>query len=353
MNQPTQLRYHGDAINLKELMQSIQNLFGLLQKNILILIILGLLGGAAGFYIAFSQKQKYIAESNFIIKESGTSTIAGSLGNLSAILGGPGVSSLDRAIAVISSEKVINKVLFSTLTIGGSTDLALNHFIKLEGVTKKWEKDTSFFKVNFTTIDTAISLFSYEQRKAYKVILSSFKEIVQKSYEKKSGILTLTVTLSNEDLAIGINLLIIRELKNFFLEQATENSNLNVELLTKKVDSIQSELNRVRNQLARNTDQSLGVLLNIDKVDLKSLATKEQILLAMYSEAQKNLETFLFLGQTASNSTVVNLLDVPFSPLTPISKSKVRYSIAGFILAFLFSFGLILVRRWYRNLITS
>ena len=60
--------------------------------------------------------------------------------------------------------------------------------------------------------------------------------------------------------------------------------------MIKKVDSIQGELNSVRRQLARKTDQSLGLLLNEEKVDLKSLAVKEQILLTMYGEAQKNLE---------------------------------------------------------------
>jgi uncharacterized protein involved in exopolysaccharide biosynthesis len=83
------------------------------------------------------------------------------------------------------------------------------------------------------------------------------------------------------------------------------------------------------------------------------LAVKEQILLTMYGEAQKNLETFLFMGQTASSSTALNLLDVPYSPLTPTSKSKILYSGLGFFLASFFTFGFILIRRWYKNLMAS
>jgi uncharacterized protein involved in exopolysaccharide biosynthesis len=128
---------------------------------------------------------------------------------------------------------------------------------------------------------------------------------------------------------------------------------MNVAILTKKVDSIQSELNSVRRQLARRTDQSMGIFLNEDKVDLKSLAEKEQILLTMYGEAQKNLETFLFMGQSASSSTALNLLDVPYSPLTPTKKSKVLFTLAGFFLASFFTFGFILIRRWYKNLMAS
>jgi uncharacterized protein involved in exopolysaccharide biosynthesis len=97
----------------------------------------------------------------------------------------------------------------------------------------------------------------------------------------------------------------------------------------------------------------MGIFLNEDKVDLKSLAVKEQILLTMYGEAQKNLETFLFMGQSAKSSTALNLLDVSYSPLTPTNKSKLLFTLAGFFLASFFTFGFILIRRWYKNLMTS
>jgi uncharacterized protein involved in exopolysaccharide biosynthesis len=97
----------------------------------------------------------------------------------------------------------------------------------------------------------------------------------------------------------------------------------------------------------------MGLLLNEDKVELKSLAVKEQILLTMYGEAQKNLETFLFMGQSASNATALNLLDAPFSPIKPSVKSKVLYTAAGFFLASFFCFGFILLRRWYKNIMAS
>jgi uncharacterized protein involved in exopolysaccharide biosynthesis len=97
----------------------------------------------------------------------------------------------------------------------------------------------------------------------------------------------------------------------------------------------------------------MGLFLNEDKVDLKSLAVKEQILLTMYGEAQKNLETVLFMGQSASNATNITLLERPFSPIKPASKSKIIYSIAGFILTSFFAFVFILLRRWYKNLMAS
>jgi len=356
MNQPTEIQAHEDEISLKDLIKMIQSLFGLLLKNIIWVALFGLLGGAIGFYFAFSHKPVYKAESNFIVKEGGPSGMASSLGSLGSLLGGSGGSSLDRTIAVIGSEKVIGKVLLSKVEIGFNKDLVLNHYLKLEKLAEKWKKDTILSKAKFATTDTIPVNFSFPQRKAFKTVVAALigeKGIVGKSFDKKSGIVTLTVTHSNEDFAIAVNELIFSELRIFFRDQASETANMNVEILTKKVDSIQGELNSVRRQLARKTDQSLGLLLNEDKVDLKSLAVKEQILLTMYGEAQKNLETFLLMGQSASNSTALNLLDAPYSPLTPISKSKILFSVTGFLLASFFAFGFILIRRWYKNLMAS
>jgi len=39
--------------------------------------------------------------------------------------------------------------------------------------------------------------------------------------------------------------------------------------------------------------------------------------------------------------------------LTPTSKSKILYSGLGFFLASFFTFGFILIRRWYKNLMAS
>jgi uncharacterized protein involved in exopolysaccharide biosynthesis len=328
-----------------------------LLKNSLLILLVGSIGGGLGFYLAYSSKPVYKAESKFVVKEGGPSGLSGSLGNLSSLLGGGGGSSLDRTVAVIGSDRVMGKVLLSTVLIEEKSDLVINHFINLNKSLKaSWAKDTALAKARFIPADTIPQYFNFPQRKAYKSVLASFsgeKGIVSKNFDKKTGIISLTVTHANEEFAIEVNRLIYDELKLFMREQSSETANMNVELLTKKVDSIQGELSGVRRALARRTDQSIGLLLNEDKVELKSLAVKEQILLTMYGEAQKNLETFLFMGQSASNATALNLLDAPFSPIKPFVKSKVLYTAAGFFLASFLCFGFILLRRWYKNLMSS
>jgi uncharacterized protein involved in exopolysaccharide biosynthesis len=357
MNQPQNMQVQDDEISLKDLIKIIQSWFSLLFKNSLLILLVGSIGGGLGFYLAYSTKPVFKAESKFVVKEGGPSGLSGSLGNLSSLLGGGGGSSLDRTVAVIGSDRVMGKVLLSTVLIEEKSDLVINHFINLnKNLKASWAKDTALAKARFIPADTIPQYFNFPQRKAYKSVLASFsgeKGIVSKNFDKKTGIISLTVTHANEEFAIEVNRLIYDELKLFMREQSSETANMNVELLTKKVDSIQGELSGVRRALARRTDQSMGLLLNEDKVELKSLAVKEQILLTMYGEAQKNLETFLFMGQSASNATALNLLDAPFSPIKPFVKSKVLYTAAGFFLASFFCFGFILLRRWYKNIMAS
>jgi len=356
MDQSKEIQVNDDEISLKDIIKIIQSWFGLLWMNIILIVLIGSLGASIGFYLAYSHKPVFKAESRFIVKEGGPSGLASSLGSLGSLLGGSGGSSLDKTVAVIGSEKVMGKVLLTAVAIGDTKELVINHFIRLGNLNETWSKDTVLIKAKFTTSDTIPEVFNFPQRKAFKAVLASFigaKGIVEKSFDKKSGIVSLDVTHTDEDFAIETNKLIYNELKSFFQDQSTETANMNVEIFTRKVDSIQSELNSVRRQLARRTDQSMGVFLNEDKVDLKSLAVKEQILLTMYGEAQKNLETFLFMGQSASSSTALNLLDVPYSPLTPTKKSKLLFTLAGFFLASFFTFGFILIRRWYKNLMAS
>jgi len=147
---------------------------------------------------------------------------------------------------------------------------------------------------------------------------------VRKAFDKKSGVLTVTCVHRNEAFSIGLSHAIYDELSRFFVEQMTYTSANNAEVMKRKLDSIQRQLNSVRRNYAQQTDQSLGLLLQQDKVDLKSLSVKEQMLTVAYAEAMKNYETFQFMNSAAMPS--LTLIDYPYSPIKPIRKSKLIYS---------------------------
>ena len=68
--------------------------------------------------------------------------------------------------------------------------------------------------------------------------------VVLKAFNKKSGILTVTCIHRNE--AIALSSVIYDELSSFFIEQMTFTSPNNADVLRRKMDRIQRQLNLFR-----------------------------------------------------------------------------------------------------------
>jgi len=311
-----------------------------------------------GFFIAKYGKVYYKSELRFIVKSEGSSTgLSGMLGGLSSVLGGGTMGSpLERAIEIVSSDRIVGSALLKEIQIEGKKEILANGLIRFNNLHQEWGKDSSLNKLIFNSQDTSIELMSLPKRKAIKklealLIPKSGNGIITKSFDKKSGVVTLCATHTNEDFAIVLTKEIYNQLRNFYVEQMITSAANNVLVLQKKVDSIKYELSRVQSSFARTTDKSFGLLFQEDKVELRKYAVKEQILLAMYAEAQKNLETFKFMNDSAIPSLTV--IDMPYSPLKKIERNKTYFTLGGFFLGFFFAFMIFAFQRWYKNLMSS
>lgn len=345
--QPVQPTPPSDEIGIKDLIAEFRLWKTLIRKNWHLLLLAGLAGGALGYFYASRDIPQYTAKTRFMLKNEGVGSLFGSqMSGLSGLLGGGQMGTpLERTAEVIASDRIIGKALLRVMTIGDSSDLVINHFIRLSNIRKAWAKDTLLKDVRFAMSDNEIEKLSIPQRKAFKLVRNMMvpekgKGIVQKAYDKKSGVLTFSCVHRNESFAIGLSKVIYKELSDFFIEQMTFSSSNNAQVVKRKMDSIQGQLNAVRRSFARQTDQSLGLLLQQDKVDLKALSVKEQMLTVAYAEAMKNYETFQFMNSAAMPS--LTLIDYPYSPIKPIKKSRIIYSIA---ISFLFIFFLLIAKR--------
>jgi uncharacterized protein involved in exopolysaccharide biosynthesis len=322
----------------------------LIWRHFIKLLILGLLGAGSGFLFAFRDEPVYTANTRFMLKNEGVGSLfGGQMTGLTSLLGGGQMGTpLERTAEVISSDRIVGKALLRTTVIRDTQDLVINHFIRLSQIRKHWSRDTLLNKVDFRISDIEPIEMSIAQRKAYKIIKSLMapekgEGVVRKSFDKKSGVLTLSCVHLDEAFAIALSNIIYNELSDFFIEQMTFSSTNNAEVMRLKLDSIQGELNAVRRSYAAQTDQSLGLLLQQDKVDLKALAVKEQMLTVMYAEAVKNYEGYRFVNQAAMPS--LTLIESPYAPLMPQSRSKFRFTL---IFALLFvGAGLIYQRLKY------
>lgn len=344
------------AFSLLDVINGIKKL-----KNFVIIyfwriLLLSVIGAVLGFYFAYRSKDLFNANVKFIMKEStGTSALLSSLGSLGSLVGG-GVNSsspLDRTLAILNSERIVGSSLFKLIKIDGKSDLAINHFIKIYQLDDKWKDDTLLKNVFFEEIKINPSSLSLAQRKAYKTILNYFigenSQILSVLYEKKSGVFDISIKTLSESFSIEFSKILYYELEKFMYEQSATVSGKNVSILSNKIDSIKVALNEVQNSLARNTDRTLGLLMQEDKVSQKKLIMKEQMLTIMYGEAQKNLETFKFMDESVS--TGLEIIESPLSPIKPIKKSVIKFALIGFFLMGSISFSFFYLYSRVKNIL--
>ena len=321
-----------DQISLGDIFKEISLWIQLLKKNFLIIIVLAFSGAGLGFFYAYNTIPTYKADLKFIMK-SDANGLSSSLNSLSSLLGGSSSSGspVEQFIELAGTERIIGSVLLKPVKINNQYDLLINHYIAIENLKYKWLKDTVLNKASFSDKDHFETL-NYPQRKALKnitkAITGSQKSILNTAFDKKSAVITITGVYTNEAFSIELINGIYKELMNFYLDQTIYKTNNNVQILTKKVDSIRNVLSETQQNFAKNTDQSLGILLQKDKVESKSLAIKEQMLVMMYAEAQKNLEALRFMQSSTTPSFAI--IEAPYSPIDPIKKSKRQYCLLGF-----------------------
>lgn len=351
MNQDKQLEGHIEDLTFKDFKNHTIELIQLIRRKFLVISIISVFGALLGFWFAYIDKPDYSAKTRFLMKDAGNnSSIMNSLGSLGSLIGGAaGVgAALERTLAVISSEKLIGESLLTQVELNNKKDFIINHIIQVQGLRKDWKADTLLNNIYFSQNENELSKMGLAHRKAYKAIINMFSmpssNYFKKSYDKKSGVFETVINTNNEQLSIELSNVIFNRLDDFLYNQSVNSSGKNVLIINKKIDSIKNELNNIQLSLARNNDRTLGLIMQEDKVDQKKLMMKEQMLTIMYGEAQKNLETFKFVNQ--SISTGLEIIELPFSPIKPNRRDKVKFSFLGFFSFGLFTIIYFLTKKW-------
>ncbi len=341
-------------LSIKDLVNLLLKWLRLLKKNILPILVCSILSAVCAYYYSKTIQTKFKAELRFIVKSEGSASgLGGLLGGIGSAFGGGAIGSpLERTIEIASSDRIIGNALLSEVRIGSKKEILANSLIRINKLNETWKNDSLLKDLQFVEDDKEIENMSFPKRKAIKTLQSilipkSGEGIISKSFDKKSGVVTLAASHSNEEFAIVLTKEVFNKLREFYVDQMTTSASNNVIILQKKVDSIKFELAKVQSTYARATDQSFGLLFQEDKVVLKKLAVREQMLISMYAEALKNLETFKFMNDSAIPSLTV--IDMPYSPLKRIEANKVFYTAGAFLVGGILAFLFFAIRVGYRN----
>ena len=335
-----------EEISLKDILVELRLWFRLAWRKSWIILPIALAFGALGYYYAKSKKPVYTAELKFILKSDNNANSA--LSGLTSLLGSSAsasASSLDRIIELVGAEKVVVDVLFTKNKLGAQEDFIINQIYNQFQFKKVWQKDSVLKQFRPFAIKKPIEDMSLVERKALKRMIAFMvgkKGIVVKSFDKKSGVITVATSSFSENLSIALTENMYQTFVRFYINEASISSNQNVDLLRRKVDSIRNELFAVQKTAAVQSDQALGVLLQQDRVGNKTLAIKEQMLTVMYAEAQKNFQ--MYQTTQSMNKPIFSIIEEPFSPIEAKKTSKVIFALSFAFIAGFFSLTFIRLR---------
>jgi uncharacterized protein involved in exopolysaccharide biosynthesis len=337
-----------ETINLGEIWNSIIHYFKFYVSNKKIIFFSFLFTILIGIFYYISEKSKYQANATFVLMESGGSK-NGSLASLSSqfgfdlggVAGQNSIFSGDNVFDIFKSRIIIENTLLSNYQDDTAKSIADVYYriINKRRYLKFLENNT---KINFKNY--AILTHTREKDSILNImvdrIISSDLQIDR--LNKKSSIIKLSVSSTDEKFAKIFTEKILEIVKDFYTNIKNSNTQLAVNKLQKKADSLQNELNEISNTTFKNTIPSPTNLLNenlvqklnkekryiqfnFDKtVNAETAQRNRTITYTLFAEVIKNLEfTKLTLAQ---QTPIFQILDTPKFPLTN-NKSKISYII--------------------------
>jgi len=175
-----------DELTLKELILAVLEYFRFFLKRWYWFVLGGLLVGGAFFYTAYASPAVYTAPLTFMLNDEKESSIgAGAiLGSLGLGGGDGGGSKVSKLLELGKSRKVLSRVLFDSVEIGGNEKLLADHIIDIYDYHENWQESKLLNGFHFgsgkpSTGDSAGN--------------KAFKQLYTKLISDNEGLLTLDV----------------------------------------------------------------------------------------------------------------------------------------------------------------
>lgn len=356
MNEPRkQGEPYPDEITLRELVLSTAHLIKWLKKHVLRLLLFGVIFGALGALWAKNQQESYTAHLSFILSDDNNPQISG-LGSMLGQLGFPstgGRYNVDKLLEIAKSRLLIERTLLEESKVNSTTDLIANHMIEYLDMDDIWsKKDPAFEGYRFT--NTNDSLFSDLDRFAIKSLVQTIagskdnrkSALFTTDYGNTDYIMTFSLNSPSEGLSMAFVNHHYDNVSDHYVSRAVAKNRAIYNLILNDRDSLITLVNQTAFEAATLKDQSAGSFRNTDNAKIALAETKLRTLQSALEEVITNLGRAQYILDT--NSPLIQLIDRPKSPLSPLKPSVFKYSIAaaliGICLYFLTIFGRLVIK---------
>lgn len=353
-------------ISLKELVLRIRGYIFLLLSKWKTILSCGLIFLFLGAFLFVGSPKSYTAKLSFMLNvdERGiNSGLAALLGQYALGLSA-GESNPEKILELSRSRTIAELALFDTIVLNGKTENLANHFIEAFESIGAWDgsgflslsKDSLSLE-GFRFKKTDPSQFNALENKALKRVHAmltgeeGFDAILKTDYNDVSGIMSLSVSCPNENLAIRTSEMLFEALSFYYIEKSTEKQQYEYDILKEKYDSINNVLSDVQFRLAAFEDTNKALYRKQDMLLKDRLEIDEQKLLYMLGKAEEQVQLAKI---TLDNKTpYVQLIDKPIGPLEPDNMPLAISLLLSFIIGLILASILIVLHQVYKEIINA
>jgi hypothetical protein len=347
-----------NKLSLKDLILNFQIWVRYLFPKWRVIILFGIIGAGIGFTYAYFKKTQYVAELTFVLEDSK----ANSLGNYAGIasqfgidLGGnsaSGVFAGDNIIEFLKSRLMVEKTLLSPVTIDGKPISLAEFYININDLRTTWKTNPALLQLSLP-VNPDRKTFSLVQD---SILYTFYKTITDKNLkvtkpDKKLSFILVQCTSKNEIFSKYFTERLVKEATDFYVQTKTKRSKINVDKLQEKADSIELLLNRKTYSAAVAQDFNLNPVKNVARVNTEMVTRDKMVLQTMFGEVVKNLE--LSRLSMAQETPIIQIVDTPILPLKKERLGKLKSLIIGGFLGGFFILAWLIVRRLYREIMSS
>ncbi len=308
-------------------------------------LIVGFLAGISGVLYAYFQKPDYESRLSFALDEGGSGGGLANAMNLAAqfglSLGGSGkdIFTGDNIIEIINSRRMVERVLLSVDTFDLKPYTFIEYYRQLSNKPAKKLANVHF------PVGLDRSKFSYLQDSVLYITylkIAKSKIIAQKP-DRKLSIYEVKFTSPNEKFTKKFTDRLVLETNKFYTEIRTKKSKETVEILEKRVASMQGNLNASISSRAATQDANLNPVFSASQVPVLKQQANMQVYGAAYGEMFKNLELARF--QYLNEMPLMQIIDAADYPMKKIKPGKLKTGLLFSVLSVLLTVVILWVRR--------
>ncbi|MDO9375582.1 MAG: hypothetical protein Q7T76_14280 [Ferruginibacter sp.] len=317
-----------------------------------VFVIIGLVGGAAGFYYASNKKPVYESYLSFALDEGGSEGgMSGALGlaaQFGLSLGGAkDVFTGDNILEIMLSRRVIEKVLLDVDTFQNKPATLIQFYLENEEQADRASntKTASYFRPGAFKDGLNYA--------ADSILYATFLEFKQnyisvRRPNKRLNIYELSVNSHFEKFSKVFTDKLINETNRFYTEISSKKARETLEILENRVPDVKGKLDAAISRKAAIQDANLNTAFSSAQVPMIKEQSNAQVYGTAYAEMFKNLEMARF--QYLKSIPLMQVIDAADYPMKKVGQGKLKTAIICavissfifflfFILATIFNYG--------------